>query len=213
MHNAYANVTEYRVQGGAISPAIFWRFSLCWTVSDTEVKKKERGWAIYLVGCLVRYPGAGQRTNRYDQRSSIMAVVIFQAQICKTFMQLTLSMNNLCQLGICFTPCGERRARALNLPSGDPEDQLRDWAADSEGQAGDETELQDPSARHWRVRQVKLPYLYFKQVHLLFLYLYLYFRQVHLHEEPQGGPWLGLLYEGETRRPWSEFEFGNLHGL
>ena len=29
LHNAHANVTEYRVQGGAISPAIFWRFSLC----------------------------------------------------------------------------------------------------------------------------------------------------------------------------------------
>ena len=38
------------------------------------------------------------------------------------------------------------------------------------------------------------------------LYLYLYFRQVNLHEEPQSCPWFRLLYEGETRRPWSELE-------
>ena len=65
---------------------------------------------------------------------------------------------------------------------GDPANQLGDWASDPERQAGDETQLQNPSPRHRRVWQVDF------------------------HEEPQGCPWLRLLHEGEARCPWSKFE-------
>ena len=64
--------------------------------------------------------------------------------------------------------------------SGDPENQLGDRTADPQGQAGDEAELQDPSSRHRRVRQV------------------------HVHEEPAGGARVGVLHEGETRCSQSE---------
>ena len=60
--------------------------------------------------------------------------------------------------------------------AGNTKNQLRDWATDKKGQAGDEEELQGAAAWCGGVRQV------------------------NLHEEPPGGPHLRLLRQGEAGR-------------